>query len=417
MNVLFLCVDCLRQDFVVSDRADTPFLDELVSDGVYFSNMYSTTTTTTPCVASFLTGCYSEKNGVNSHSYSELDDDVETLAEILSENGYSTYAMTTGPLVTETSLDRGFDSYWYRDRNKNLAGKWGTTAREKLSRLEDPFFLYMHLWELHWPIEVPSEYDSAAYGNSPFARALSALDRELESFVAELPENTMIVFHGDHGESITGRGIPWAIPRYVYRRFVREKLTYERGYDTRRLTRVINRIADTISRPDIRDHYLETGHGTDIYDFTTNVPFLVCAPDLDPATVDNQVRQIDIFPTVLNAIGIEYDPTEDIDGESLLPPTAVEDRDAYMRATGGDNRGGRGNSWMRGIRTNGYKYIEYPSRDWSPELYDLDSDPSELSPIQDEELEAELENKLPNQELMDVEKSDVDDLLRDLGYL
>ena len=142
MNVLFLCVDCLRQDFVASDRADTPFLDELVSDGVYFSNMYSTTTTTTPCVASFMTGCYSEKNGVNSHSYSELDDDVETLAGVLGENGYSTHAMATGPLVTETSLDRGFDSYWYRDRNKNLAGEWGTTVREKLSRLDDPFFLY-----------------------------------------------------------------------------------------------------------------------------------------------------------------------------------------------------------------------------------------------------------------------------------
>lgn len=417
MNVVLLCIDCLREDFVASDRLDTPFIDELVSNSLYFEEMYSTTTTTTPCVASFMTGCYSEKNGVNSHSYAELDDDVDTLAELFGENGYSTYAMATGPLVTETSLDRGFDDYWYRDRNNNLADEWGTTAKKRLNELEEPYFLYLHLWELHWPIEVPPEFDSPEYGDTSYARALSALDRELESFVAELPDETMILLHGDHGESITGRGIPWAVPRYIHRTFIREKLAYKREYDIRPLTRAINRFVDTVSNPKVKDHYLETGHGPMVFDFTTNVPFLISGPDVDSGTVGEQVRQIDIFPTLLELLDIETDLTTEIDSESLLPPTSVEDRAAYIRATGGEMRGGRGNSWIRSIRANGFKYIEYPHRDWSPELYDLNADPLELNPIEDEQLQRQLQKHLPTETLQDVEKADVDDLLRDLGYL
>ena len=74
-NLLVLCVDCLRDDFVRSDRTDTPFLDSLRADGLDCSNVYSSTTTTTPAMASLLTGTYNERNGVMSLRRGTLSED------------------------------------------------------------------------------------------------------------------------------------------------------------------------------------------------------------------------------------------------------------------------------------------------------------------------------------------------------
>jgi hypothetical protein len=41
VNVLFVCVDCLRGGFVDSPHADTPFLNCLVEGGIQFDSMYS----------------------------------------------------------------------------------------------------------------------------------------------------------------------------------------------------------------------------------------------------------------------------------------------------------------------------------------------------------------------------------------
>jgi len=372
--------------------------------------MFSTTTTTTPCVASFMTGCYSEKNGVNTHDDVTLNSELDTLATVLGDAGYNTYAMATGPLVEETQLDRGFDTYWYRERNNHLYGDWRETAREKIASLAEPYFLYLHLWELHEPVQVPDAFDTPAYGRRPYDRALSALDRELEALFETLPDDTVVFFHGDHGESITGRNSTvgeWA------RELV--KNPYFRGYDTRALGRVVDRVARALLWPDIPDHYIERGHGDNVFDFTTNVPFGIWGSDDEPQTVSEQVRQIDVFPTILDAMGVAYDPRVELDGASLLPPETVSDRDAYLRACGLALNGEE--NWMRGVRTGDRKYVEYPNKDWSPEVYDLTADPLELHPLDDDGLAADLRDRLPDEELMDVSHIDIEDTLRELGYI
>ncbi|MFB6185887.1 MAG: alkaline phosphatase family protein, partial [Halobacteriaceae archaeon] len=72
MNIVFICVDCLREDILRRSRTDTPFIDMLRTNGTYFSNLFATTSTTTPSVASIMTGLYSESNGVVSLQRGEL---------------------------------------------------------------------------------------------------------------------------------------------------------------------------------------------------------------------------------------------------------------------------------------------------------------------------------------------------------
>ncbi|PSQ47643.1 sulfatase, partial [Halobacteriales archaeon SW_12_67_38] len=74
-------------------------------------------------------------------------------------------------------------------------------------------------------------------------------------------------------------------------------------------------------------------------------------------------------------------------------------------------------NWVRAIRHDGAKYVEYPDRAWSAECYDLDADPQELVPIETDRLASRLQRRLPTDELDDAERLDIDDRLRDLGYL
>ena len=407
-NLLFVCIDCLREDLVGTDHADTPFIDGLAADGIAYTDMFATATTTTPCVASVMTGTYAERNGVYSLEEARLAESVPTLAERFSAAGYDTAALVTGPLIEDTGLDRGFDTYRYRDRREELLGDWFAEAAGVLEGLAEPFFCYLHLWEIHDPIRVPDEYDDPQYGEYPYARTLSALDRRLESLCDRLPENTTVALHGDHGEAIAYRGGPlhWAS------KFLRTGLRYGLGVDTRGLERRLKRRFDR--DPSIPDHFMEDGHGENVFDFVANVPFVLGGPGIDDATVNAQVRQVDVAPTLLDLVGVERDGAGETDGESLLPPDGVSDRDAYIRACGKSLL--REENWQRAVRAGGYKYVSYPNRDWEYELYDLEADPLELSPIEDDRIATRLGDRIPEEDARDGERLQIDGLLEDLGY-
>jgi arylsulfatase A-like enzyme len=411
-NLLFVTVDCLRADFVGTDHADTPFVDSLAAEGLDFREVYATATTTTPCVASLMTGAYSEHNGVYSLEEARLDSGVPTLAEHLSEVGYETAALVTGPIVAETDLDRGFDTYEWRDRREELTGEWFDEAAATIEALDEPFFCYLHLWEIHDPVETPPEFDDPEYGEYPYARTFSALDRALEDLHEHVPKNTVTAIHGDHGEAIAYRD------SYLHRtlKFLRTGFRYGLGLDTRAIERRLKRRFDR-DLP-IPDHFMEDGHGENVYDFVANVPLVLSGPGIDPATVDAQVRQVDVAPTVLDLLGL--DPTDPpagdppVDGESLLPVDELGDRDAYMRACGKSLV--REANWQRAVRAGGRKYVEYPERDWDPECYDLDSDPLELHPSTDDPKALRLRGRMPEESVRDGEKLEIDGLLEDLGY-
>lgn len=411
-NLLFVTVDCLRADFVGTDHADTPFLDSLAADGTNFRELYATATTTTPCVASLFTGAYSEHNGVYSLEEARLDPGVPTLAEHLSAAGYDTEALVTGPLVAETDLDRGFDTYAYRDRRAELLGDWFDDAVAAVEGLEEPFFAYLHLWEIHDPVEVPAGFEDPEYGRYPYARTLSALDRALEDLSEHLPPNTITAVHGDHGEAIAYRD------SYLHRlcKFLRTGFRYGLGLDTRSVERRLKRRFDR--DPPIPDHFMEDGHGENVFDFVANVPFVLSGPGVDSETVDAQVRQVDIAPTILDLLGLDPEdpPAGDppADGETLLPSDEIENRTAYMRACGKSLI--REENWQRAVRADDRKYVEYPDRDWEPECYDLDADPLELDPSADDPRTTRLRGRMPEETVRDGEQLEIGGLLEDLGY-
>lgn len=403
-KVVMMCVDCLRGDFLDLD-AETPFLRDFFEDSKSFSSLYSTATTTTPCVASMMTGVYSEQNGVMSLRQSKLDDDRETLAETLSDEGYETKALVTGPLYPETGLDRGFDDYSMRDASRDLFGGLEEDLHRELDDLDEKSFAYVHLWELHGPINVPGKFDSKRYGETDYERALSALDRRLEAVVDRLGEDVCVILTGDHGESIAYRS--GFIQQNIKR--LRTLLRYYGGIDTRPVERALNRLADRFSEVDYPHHFMEAGHGENVFDFASNVPLAISSVDTDEDNVEAQVRQIDIFPTVLELCDTEPDKVR---GKSLLGE--VDDRTAYIRACGESLKSE--DNWARAVRDNGWKLVVHPNRNWNQALYKPRDNQKELSSVRDERRADELKQAMPRFESAPAEELEIKEKLRGLGY-
>jgi arylsulfatase A-like enzyme len=119
------------------------------------------------------------------------------------------------------------------------------------------------------------------------------------------------------------------------------------------------------------------------YDQAIGVPMIVRWPGHFAAdAVDRRlVANIDIAPTVLQAVGLSSDPAYPIDGRSLLDRTSHRARVLTEYFPGLDDFGPVPRDWAS-IRTKTYKYTEYYLDDGVTltyrEYYDLRKDPWEL---------------------------------------
>jgi arylsulfatase A-like enzyme len=384
-NVLFLLIDGLRADRVYDDgrTAITLAIDALRTRGTSFQQMVSTTSTTTPSVASLLTGLYPAAHGIRTLSGHKLANRM-TLPEVFREAGYYTHAEVTGPLTTELGLDRGFDSYVYRSEDNYLDTKWGKNLYRQLSdgKFEEPWFLFLHLWELHvlwkkrWPVmrRVSRQFNSPKFGSSSYERALSQLDDQLGKLLTAIDlQNTLVLLTSDHGEAI-------------YHSIEEEKLAWKRQGAKQIFP------WSRHARTGLESQYrlLGIGHGFHIREELIRVPLLFTGhPFPQKLVVPNLARQIDIFPTLVDALALLPLNRIQIHGRSLMPLVRGdpwEDLPAYIEAIGRELPSEK--EWLAGIRTSRYKLILGPNNpDVPEELYDLENDPYEEHSLTQERLD------------------------------
>ncbi|MEO2019232.1 MAG: sulfatase-like hydrolase/transferase, partial [Fuerstiella sp.] len=123
------------------------------------------------------------------------------------------------------------------------------------------------------------------------------------------------------------------------------------------------------------DHGLSVGsHGLrgkqSMYEHTIGVPLLLLGPGVPKGQrFDAQCYLRDLFPTLCDLAGID-DPGEQIDGRSLKPVLDEETEKVH------DFVVGYFRDFQRMIRTDDWKYIEYPAVD-RQQLFHLKHDPHE----------------------------------------
>ena len=123
-------------------------------------------------------------------------------------------------------------------------------------------------------------------------------------------------------------------------------------------------------------------HGEFLYDASMSIPLIIKAPGKLEAggVVDDQVRSIDVMPTLLGLTGVSHDGPE-MDGVDLRTeragPAFLETDISYFKWNKRRYvKGVKGK--LRGIRTPDWKLIYTPKKGpgvW--ELFDLNADPEE----------------------------------------
>ena len=307
-NILLVSIDSLRRDHVGSygyHRPTTPHLDALAQQGVLFDQAVAPTSWTLPSHVTLLTSLPIRVHQVHVSSQ-RFTKRVLTLAEVLSQEGYATAGIVGGSyLDAGYGFAQGFDHYddynvVRRDRTKpdghvtspisfRLSSEW--IEDWAVSQRPRPFFLFLHLWDVHYPYAPPPPYSGMFdpdYGGdisaTPFMRNRRInprMDpRDLEHVIALYDGE--IRYTDDH----LGRLLD--------------------------LLRRLGVFDDTIVivTSDHGDEFFDhgkKGHGQNLFDSVLLVPLVIRYPSKISAgrIVQGQVRLMDVAPTALGLAGIE----------------------------------------------------------------------------------------------------------------
>ena len=175
---------------------------------------------------------------------------------------------------------------------------------------------------------------------------------------------------------------------------------------------------------------LQERGGEFLFDELVKIPFILTGLSVPPNLIINQqVRQVDIFPTLCQLIGVSND-LGSIHGRSLVPllnEQSITEEPAYIES-GSINTKKLGK--VIGIRTTNYKYLR--SRNdltKNVTLYDLKNDPDETTNIahSNEHIVNEMEHTLQKirgdytmdspTEMTKKENEKIEKELRKLGYI
>lgn len=442
-NVLMIIVDCARTEKTLLDfplgspgtqrSAQLPFLDSLREKGTTWTNLNAISSTTTPNFASMFTGLLPSEHGIIEHSRHCLKPGLSTLADILRENGYHTYAEMAGPLIPEAGLDRGFDHYTCRPRTAYLHMGFYEYLARFISTLSSPWFFCLHLWEAHEPYQNPPPFNQRQYGFTPHDQALSLVDSYLTKLFNEVNlENAVIIYTSDHGERLVEdyilnqdlKGEEWRV-LLAHQQYISHSpgiINYDEWFQW--LKAALGEVTARIYAHNV------VGHGFHLTEDLIRIPLVIVDSDLCEKGVNNSSlrSQVDIFPTVLDLTGIPIPEGLGIRGQSLLDKSG-EDK-IYIEANGSGGKQFESRCYLRGAKTESWKYWKIEnSNEPHAVLWDLVSDPREtLNCIREqpevvEGLDQFVSEQLSDGSLGEEQDMDSDEMkkieekLRELGYI
>jgi arylsulfatase A-like enzyme len=382
-NLFLVTIESLRTDHVGCygyDRATTPGLDRLATEGTRYSRASAPTSWTLTSHATLLTGLYPSAHRVIEPRH-RLAESYATLAETLQEAGYQCAGIVSGPFLRSAyGLQQGFEIFDDSPSSVTQEDAHGDITNPEMEArilrflLEErdpsrPFFLFAYFWDVHYDYLPPPPYDTLFvpesapsfdlrdYGSNPRVRpdmrpeelayvvsqydgeircTDDALGRILDTLRGRgLWENTMIAVTADHGEEF-----------------------FEHG---------------------------AKGHKNNLYAESMNVPLIVkwAGNAARPATDDRLTGLLDLYATLAEAAGLAAPAT---DGRSLTAaPRGPSDPLFQELVTTYYGRGASGRMKKAGeqwwaVQAGPYRLISVPARNVNV-LFDVAADPMERAPL------------------------------------
>jgi arylsulfatase A-like enzyme/Tfp pilus assembly protein PilF len=363
-NVVVITMDTLRRDHLAPYGAsfDTPAATRLAKEGAVFEHAVSQVPLTLPSHSSLFTGLYPPHHAVRDNGGFVLGKDATTLAERLEAQGYRTAGFVSSYVLhSRWGIAQGHQTYDDQFDYTGLESRQLTDVERPAGPVVDaalawlrqpgrgakPFYLWVHLYDAHFPYEPPEEYRRRAptpyagevmYADAQVGRLLDALD------ATGLRKNTLVVYLSDHGESLGEHGEPT--------------------------------------------------HGIFLYGASVDVPLIIAPPrdrtlaspplSLTAVRVHGLARLLDLTPTVLDLVGLPI--PQGLDGVSLVSVAASERGSPPRTADAADALAGPVSysetyyprfhyNWseLLSLQTTRWRYVRAPR----PELYDLQNDPKQ----------------------------------------
>ncbi|HEY6292952.1 MAG TPA: sulfatase-like hydrolase/transferase [Terriglobia bacterium] len=370
-DVVLVTIDTLRADHLGCygyKRGETPNLDALAASAARFAHAYTPVPITLPAHTAIMTASYPMATGIHDFSGNKLPADAVTLAKVLYNDGYRTGAFVSAAVLdSRFGLNAGFDTYYAHfdfnrldeanldlverpgDQTTDLALGWLRDDVKVAGADRKPFFLWLHLYDPHFPYTPPEPY-ATKFREQPYDGEIAFADAQVGRLLVflrgrRLFDNTVIVVCGDHGEGLGEHG--------------------------------------------------EKTHGFFVYNSTLQVPLIVKVPGIAPSVVETNASLIDVMPTVLQALKIAIPPSvqgrsqlAEMQGRPVPSPESVRDLYAETYLPLLHFRW----SELRAVLSQNLKYIDAPR----PEAYDTRVDPGETKnlaskrPVVAHELRAKL---------------------------
>lgn len=341
-DIIIITVNSLRPDHLSPygyNLLKTPALESLSENSTLFEKAYCSVPHPAYSYASILSGKISGGFIDQSENFLKVKDSYDPFHIFLRENGYSTTAIVSNPLISEeTGFSEGFDSFENTTLKALKEGinflnvepptKEAIEVLKKSKENNSPIFLWIEY-------SMPQFYsrEQKQMNIHPYDAYVSLVDGEIKKIIKELRllkmyKNSIIVFTSGAGTSL--------------------------------------------------GEHEETSNAVFIYDSTVKVPLIIKYPyPSEKKRTLSLSSHIDIAPTLLSSAGIAY-PSNRFEGIDL---TSKEENSLYLENLNGYFTFGW--SPVVGLVNAKYKYIELPS----PELYDLQQDPSELKNIYESNLQ------------------------------
>ncbi|HZR80995.1 MAG TPA: sulfatase [Candidatus Binatia bacterium] len=373
-SLVLISVDTLRADHLGTygyGRATSPNIDALARDGVVFEHAYAPSSWTLPSHASMLSGASPYRHGAVTQRHA-IRSDVTMLAERLHDRGYATAALVSAPFLGRRfGFARGFDAYEQHAKPRDAAGYQSRVLEVVRGLPREPFFLFVHYFDVHSPYDPEPEFnrfarDAATRDDARADRIGQRVQKMASSGVKARPEERDRLVDLYDGEilqvDVKIRELIDAVRARTRGRFV-AVLTADHG-----------------------EEFLEHGgllHGKTLYDEVLHVPLVVTGEGVARGgRVGRQASLLDVAPTLLEFAGAPA--IADVEGRSLAEVV----RSGESTAGGARDPGldlltlaNDGSVAMRGVRTPELKLIVDALHDDRRELYDLRTDPRESTNV------------------------------------
>jgi arylsulfatase A-like enzyme len=454
-NIVLVVMDTVRADHLSIygyERDTTPNIKNLASEATLYPRAISSSDLTLSTHASLFTGMYPRRHGAYmkppEYPYGRpLSKDFDTLAEVLSREGYSTFAVVSNyhAMAPEFGVAQGFQYYNCRQTTRFLEQGPITffraevylllkelcprVASDKLYRnaeeinadvfklldnslkAQRPFFLFINYMDAHVPYLPPRPFDTLYPGkiNSFTSKDENEIEADVMKLKRDITDRARRHFISQYDGAIAYLDLQ--ISKLV------ERLKLHDLYD-KSLIIITSDHGESFGEKNF------TCHGNSVYQNQVHVPLVIKYPgQVQGKTVNQLVNSVDIMPTILDKLGLKVpDGTQ---GQSLLGSASTQDR--IVLAVSYPDAGllqwhPRFHRIQRALFFGNLKLIV--STNGEVELYDLMEDPNEERNLYGQEPESRKLKKMLDQWLRDVEEApnprvgkETAERLKSLGYV